>query len=75
MIEKGVQLPPEALRSPGGYGKYPWRECVDEGDSFLTESPLKSVEFAARKFCQRNKDFRFYVAEVEPGKVRVWRIK
>lgn len=73
MIEKNVPLPYWFRNDTPR--KYPWRKCADVGDSFMTLEPINKVLEAMKKFCQRNKEFKFHASEVEPGKVRVWRVK
>ena len=77
MIDKGIPIPteyvpPSKARMPS---KYPWRDCEEVGDSFSVNEKISTVEFAMRKFCQRNPKFSFFAKEVGGGTVRVWRVK
>lgn len=82
MIEKGIPLPSSHIEQcdgadtgKGKRNKYPWRDCLEIGDSFIApESDLNKVYESARKFCQRNKGVKFEVHKLDSGEIRVWRV-
>lgn len=79
MVEQGIQIPDSAKRKPGrkaGTQKYPWRECLNVGDSFPSSETLKRTLFAVRQFNYRNKSSGLKFAAAEScGAVRVWRVE
>lgn len=76
MIDKNLQIPStyNCKVNTNTSGVYPWRECHDIGDSFAIRRPLHQVKASAKKFCQRNKEFKFYVKDMGDH-CRVWRVK
>lgn len=77
MIESHVPIPEAAYIKRKYNAKYPWRKCKNVGDSFYVQEETDKVVSAMIKFCQRNKEFRFYAEPDNLGKlgVRVWRIE
>lgn len=77
-IEKNIQMPNKRGRKKLGLSnaKYPWRMCTEINDSFVPEEQSKEkVMEAAKKFRQRNPEFKFSVMFDDSGKLRVWRVK
>lgn len=79
MIQKGIPLPAGRKKKVEGmnYGcKYPWRQCTEVWDSFVTEEKdIDRVMRTAQKFCQRNRElkYKFEAHRMEDGTIRVWR--
>lgn len=74
MVEKGVPMPKKSKVKIHGNAIYPWRLCTEFGDSFRVDAPFYKVEQAAKRFCNRNKEFKFSVHDFGDY-CRVWRIK